>query len=446
MGTGKTMKICVFGLWHLGSVIASCLAEKGFEVAGLDPDANRIKDLQKGLPPIFEPGLEDLIKKNLANKKLFFTTNEETALEKTDIIWVAFDTPVDEADIADVDYVMDQVIKLFPYLKSEMIILISSQLPVGSTRQVQEAFFKKYPEKKLIFAYSPENLRLGRAIESFSKPERIVVGLHNNKGKEKIEAVLKPFCNNIEWMSVESAEMTKHALNAFLATSISFINELAIICEKVGADAREVERGLKTDPRIGVRSYLKAGSAFAGGTLARDIVFLDSIGKSLSIPTPLITAVNISNQEHKMWSLEKLKMVLGDFQDKTVAVLGLTYKPGTDTLRRSSSIELCENLVKNGVYLKCHDPSLKKLPAMYEKKFNFSTSIKDTLREADALVVATEWPDYRSLSVDDILENMKKPIVIDANRFIEKPVGEDQRIIYYAVGRPSKTEGYSKCN
>jgi len=254
-----------------------------------------------------------------------------------------------------------------------MIILISTQLPVGSTRQVQEAFFKKYPEKKLIFAYSPENLRLGRAIESFSKPERIVVGLHNNKGKEKIEAVLKPFCNNIEWMSVESAEMTKHALNAFLAASISFINELAIICEKVGADAREVERGLKTDPRIGVRSYLKAGSAFAGGTLARDIVFLGSIGKSLSIPTPLITAVNISNQEHKMWSLEKLKMVLGDFQDKTVAVLGLTYKPGTDTLRRSSSIELCENLVKNGVNLKCHDPSLKKLPPMYEKKFNFLT-------------------------------------------------------------------------
>jgi UDPglucose 6-dehydrogenase len=440
------MKICVFGLWHLGSVIATCLAEKGFEVIGLDPDPNRIKDLQKGIPPIFEPGLEESIKKSLASKRLFFTTDEKIALDKTDMLWVAFDTPVDENDRADVDYVIDQVKKLFGHLTSGRIILISSQLPVGSTRHLKEAFLEEYPEKELIFAYSPENLRLGRAIESFTKPERIVVGLNNNEGKEQIEAVLKPFCNSIEWMSVESAEMTKHGLNAFLATSISFINELAILCEKVGADAREVERGLKTDPRIGIKSYLKAGSAFAGGTLARDIVFLDTIGRSLSVPTPLITAVNISNQEHKMWSLEKLKMELGDFQDKTVAVLGLTYKPGTNTLRRSSSIELCETLVKYGVILKCHDPSLKKLPPEYEKKFNFSTSINDTLKEADALIVATEWPDYKSLSVNDILKNMKKPVVIDANRFIEIPLGLDQRIIYFAVGRPMENEVYSKCN
>lgn len=429
------MKICVFGLWHLGSVIASCLAEKGFEVAGLDPDSNRIKDLQKGVTPIFEPGLEDSIKKSLSSKKLVFTTDEKTALDKTSIVWVAFDTPVDEADRADVATVINQVEKLFVHIKSGMIVLISSQLPVGSTRQLQEDFFKQYPNKKVIFAYSPENLRLGRAIESFTKPERIVVGLRNNEGNEKLEAVLKFFCDNIEWMSVESAEMTKHGLNAFLATSITFINELAILCEKVGADAREVERGLKSDPRIGVKSYLTAGAAFAGGTLARDVVFLDTIGRSLSISTPLLSSVNISNQEHKMWSLNKLKAELGDLNGKTVAVLGLTYKPGTNTLRRSSSIELCENLVKYGVLVKCHDPSLEKLPNEYEEKFNFSSSIMDTLKEADALVVATEWPDYKSLSVHDVLQNMHKPIVIDANRFLEKPLGEDQRIYYLAVGR-----------
>lgn len=436
------MKICVFGLWHLGSVIASCLSEKDFEVIGLDPDPNRIKDLQKGIPPVFEPGLEDSIKKGLASKKLFFTTDERTALEKTDVLWVAFDTPVDEADRADVGYVINQIKKLFVHLESGMIVLISSQLPVGSTRQLQEAYFKQYPKKKVIFAYSPENLRLGKAIEYFTKPDRIVVGLSNIERREKIEAVLRPFCNNIEWMSVESAEMTKHGLNAFLATSISFINELAILCEKVGADAREVERGLKSDPRIGIRSYLKAGAAFAGGTLARDVVFLETIGRSLSISTPLITAVNISNQNHKRWALKKLRMELCDFRGKTVAILGLTYKPGTNTLRRSSSIELCETLVKYGVILKCHDPSLKKLPPEYEKKFNFSTSIKDTLKGSEAVVISTEWPDYKSLSVDDILKNMKKPVVIDANRFIEKTLGEDQQIIYFAVGRPLKTEGY----
>ncbi|MDP2766175.1 MAG: UDP binding domain-containing protein, partial [Candidatus Methanoperedens sp.] len=182
--------------------------------------------------------------------------------------------------------------------------------------------------------------------------------------------------------------------------------------------------------------YLKAGAAFAGGTIARDVVFLDTIGRSLSISTPLITAVNISNQGHKMWALNKLRMELGDLNGKTVAVLGLTYKPGTNTLRRSSSIELCENLERNGVIIKCHDPSLKKLPKDYEEKFYFSSSITDTLKGAEALVVATEWPDYKSLSIDDILQNMRKPVVIDANRFLEKPLGEDQRICYFAVGRP----------
>ncbi|MFA4955721.1 MAG: nucleotide sugar dehydrogenase [Candidatus Methanoperedens sp.] len=430
------MKICVFGLWHLGSVIASCLAQKGIEVVGLDPDSNRIKDMQKGIPPIFEPGLEDAIKKSISSRKLFFTTDEKTALYKTNIIWVAFDTPVDETDRADVDIVTDQVKKLFVHMESGMIVLISSQLPVGSTRQLEEDFLKQYPDKKVTFAYSPENLRLGKAIESFTKPERIVVGLRNNEGKEKLEAMLAPFCDNIEWMSVESAEMTKHGLNAFLATSVTFINELAVLCEKVGADAREVERGLKSDPRIGINSYLKAGAAFAGGTLARDVVFLDTIGKSLSIPTPLITAVNISNQGHKMWALNKLRMELGDLNGKTIAVLGLTYKPGTNTLRRSSSIELCENLSRNGVIIKCHDPSLKKLPPEYEEKYVFSSSIIDALKGAQALVIATEWPDYKKLSIDDILQNMQNPIVIDANRFLEKNIGEDQRICYFAVGRP----------
>lgn len=430
------MKICVFGLWHLGSVIASCLAQKGFEVVGLDPDSDRIDHLNKGMPPIFEPGLEEAIKKSLSSKKLIFTPYEKTALNKTNMIWVAFDTSVDEEDRADVDYVLDQVKKLFVHMESGMIILISSQLPVGSTRQLEDEFLKQYPDKKVIFAYSPENLRLGKAIESFTKPERIVVGLRNNEGKEKLEAIFKLFCDNIEWMLVESAEMTKHGLNAFLATSITFINELAVLCEKVGADAREVERGLKSDPRIGMRSYLKAGAAFAGGTLARDVVFLDTIGRSLSISTPLITAVNISNQGHKMWALNRLRMELGDLNSKTVAVLGLTYKPGTNTLRRSSSIELCENLVRNGVIVKCHDPSLKKLPPEYHGKFIFSSSIIDALKGAQALVIATEWPDYKKLSIDDILQNMQKPIVIDANRFLEKNIGEDQRICYFAVGRP----------
>lgn len=439
------MKVCVFGLWHLGTVIASCLAEKGFDVVGLDEDSNEIENLQKGIPPIFELGLKDLINKGLESKKLFFTTDMKNALDNAGVVWVAYDTPVDEIDKADVEYIINQIKKIFIYLKTGMILLISSQLPVRSTMQIEDALLKQFPNKKVIFAYSPENIRLGRAIESFTKPERIVVGLKNDEGRKNLEVLFKPFCNNIEWMSVESAEMTKHGLNAFLATSITFINELAILCEKVGADAREVERGLKSDPRIGMKSYLTAGAAFAGGTLARDVIFLDTIGRSLSVSTPLITAVNASNREHKMWPLNTLRIELGDLNGKTVAVLGLTYKPGTNTLRRSSSIELCERLVSYGAMVKCHDPSLKKLPQQYEEKFIFSTSIMDTLKGTDALVIATEWPEYKILSADHILQNMHKPIVVDANRFLENALGYDPRICYFAVGRP-KIGGYSKCN
>lgn len=440
------MRICVFGLWHLGTVIASCLAEQGFDVVGLDPDPIRIKDLQKGILPIYEPGLEELVKKNLERKNLVFTSDDTTALNNTDIVWVAFDTPVDENDRADVEYVTNQIKKLFTYLKSGTIVLISSQLPVMSTAQLEKVFWRQYPDKKVIFAYSPENLRLGRAIESFTRPERIVVGLRNDKGKKELEELLNPFCNNIVWMSVESAEMTKHGLNAFLATSITFINELATLCEKVGADAHEVERGLRSDPRIGIKSYLTAGAAYAGGTLARDIIFLETVGKSLSISTPLLSAVNLSNKEHKMWSFNKLKAQFDDLHGKTIAVLGLTYKQGTNTLRRSSSIELCEKLVMHGAQVKCHDPSLKKLPPEYEDQFNFSSSIMDTLKGADALVIATEWPDYKILSADYILQNMHRPVVIDANRFLEKSLGLNKRIYYFAVGRPVKTEGRTRCN
>ena len=225
-----------------------------------------------------------------------------------------------------------EIICTFPYLKENCLVLISSQLPVGTTRQLQQLCKTK---SNITFAYSPENLKLGKAIEAFKKPDRIIVGYDSDPDKLKIAQLFQPFSTNIIWMSIESAEMTKHALNAFLATSVVFINELAVLCERVGADAREVEQGLKSDTRIGNKAYLKPGQAIAGGTLARDVNFLTQTGQKYGIRTPLFNAILESNHAHKRWVCLSVQTTLKNLHHKTIAMLGLTYKAGTDTLRRS---------------------------------------------------------------------------------------------------------------
>lgn len=235
-------------------------------------------------------------------------------------------------------------------------------------------------------------------------------------------------------MSVESAEMTKHALNAFLATSIAFTNELATLCEYLGADAKEVERGLKSDARVGPGAYISPGSAFAGGALARDVTFLAQIDKQVQVPTHLLTAVRISNNEHKTWSCRKLKQLLGEISGRAVAVLGLTYKPGTDTLRRSSSLEMCIQLAQQGAQVRAYDPVVAQLPDELNRYLTLCSTAHETLQRADALILATEWPVFRTLSVDDILGEMRTPIVIDPNRFLETTLASDGRLQYVAVG------------
>jgi len=253
--------------------------------------------------------------------------------------------------------------------------------------------------------------------------------------RARIAALLQPFTDRIEWMSIESAEMTKHAINAFLALSITFINELAVLCEAVGADAKEVERGLKSESRIGPRAYLSPGGPFAGGTLARDVMFLTQIGSNQGVQTPLLAAVKTSNDAHKQWVQRKLLALLGSLQDTTVCVWGLTYKPGTDTLRRSSAVELCCWLAEHGVHVLAHDPAVATLPEELATQISLQSSPLAATVGAHALVVATEWPDYQGIAADDIVEGMARPVVIDANRFLVKTLGSDARIRYAAVGK-----------
>lgn len=428
------MKVAVLGLWHLGTVTAACVAAAGSDVIAYDNQPETIAQLQKGQPPVFEPGLQELVQAGIKANKLKFT-NQLSDLAEAEIVWVTFDTPVDDDDHADIDFVVKQVEATFPYLKENSVVLISSQLPVGSVKKLQESYAKQYPNKKMGFACSPENLRLGKAIDVFTNPDRIVVGVQTEADKNKLDFLLKQFTNNIVWMSVESAEMTKHALNAFLATSVVFINELATLCENAGADAREVERGLKSEIRIGAKAYLRPGSAFAGGTLARDIRYLIENGKQQNLPTQLFSAVLSSNHSHKQWSCRRLETVLGDLKDKIVAVLGLTYKAGTDTLRRSAAIETCQWLSQQGAKVVAYDPVVKNLPTDLAKHINLKTTLSEALKDADAVVISTEWPEFTSLLAEEFVAHLKQPLVFDASGFLEKNLGNDKRIRYFSVGK-----------
>lgn len=434
------MKICVQGLWHLGSVTAACLASVGHDVVGLDSDANVINNLAEGKAPLFEPGLDELIKTGIANGKLGFSVSHLQALEDADVLWVAFDTPVDDEDQADVAFVQNQVQIALSYLPKGAVVLVSSQMPVGSIQKLEEFTRKSLSEMDLTFACLPENLRLGSALEVFLNPDRVVVGVRDENTRKNLEKLLLPISDKLVWISVESAEMTKHAINAFLAVSITFANEIAAICELVGADAKEVERGLKTEARIGPKAYLSPGGAFAGGTLARDIAFLGNKSKLHDIATPLLSAVRPSNDQHKHWVRRKLQQQFPSLSGLSVAIWGLTYKPGTDTLRRSLAVELCDWLLIQGVQVRVYDPAVKQLPRHWvDKVVNCPTAL-DALIDVQVLVVGTEWPEFKQSALSLTGNANQEMIVVDANRYLQAQLSQ-QAFKYLAVGTPTKFRG-----
>jgi UDPglucose 6-dehydrogenase len=412
------MNVCVLGLWHLGAVTAACLASLGHRVSGLDADETVVQKLNSGAAPISEPGLDELIRKGISRSHLKFHTDASEAVRNVEILWVTYDTPVNGNDVADVDYVVNGVESVIPFLPVGSTILISSQVPVGTVRRLDAMAGNRYADKKLSFACSPENLRLGNAVEVFLRPERVVVGVRSDPDRAKLYRLFRSITERIEWMTVESAEMTKHAINAFLAVSVTFANEIASICESVGADAKEVERGMRTENRIGPRAYLSPGAAFSGGTLARDIAFLESIGTTARLRTPLLSSVKESNDEHKLWPRRKLHALFADLSRTIIAVWGLTYKPHTNSLRRSLSVELCDWLLAQGATVHVHDPAVQQLPDEWKAKVLHAADPLVALAGAQALVVATEWPQYREISLDAFAAASPGLVILDANRFL----------------------------
>jgi UDPglucose 6-dehydrogenase len=422
------MKIVVLGLWHLGCVTAACCA-KFYEVVGLDFDLRTIEKLRAGKAPVFEPGMEDLIRAGLSSGRLSFESDPAVAVQSADFLWVAYDTPVDEDDRADVTPVLYGIDCCLPYLNENAIVIISSQIPAGTCRSLE----KKYPGKR--FAYSPENLRLGKAIEIFLKPERVILGTRTQADADRLIALFRIFSDDIISVTTESAEVIKHAINSFLALSISFMNEISRICEKVGADAREVESGLKSEARIGPKAYLSPGGPFAGGTLARDVVTLHQLASQLGEELYLIPAIKISNDHHKQWAAQKLGEELGSLSGKRIALLGLTYKPNTDTLRRSLAIELCRDLLTKGAEVRAFDPVVKALPDDLEN-VNLFQEISEAASGSDALVVSTEWPQLLETDWSSVVARLRHPIVIDANGFLHSQLSSIPGVSYRCVGKP----------
>lgn len=427
------MRVCVMGLWHLGTVTAACVAKLGHDVVGLDDQDAVVVALRNASPPVFEPGLEDLVRERILAGRLRFTSDVREALSEADVLWVTYDTPVDENDVADTKYVLDRVEGALSLLPSGALVVISSQLPVGSCSKLA-AYAESIERADLVFAYSPENLRLGKAIDVFLRPDRVVVGVNHPSDRAKVQELLSSLNAPIEWMSIESAEMTKHAINGFLAMSIAFANEIAAVCEVVGADAREVARGLKTETRIGRQAYVAPGVAFAGGTLARDIAFLSQIGAERDLQLELLPAVRVANDIHKSWAIHRLKSTYPTLVGRRIAILGLTYKPGTDTLRRSSAVELALALKGEGASVVAYDPKISNLPPELEESIELVSSPSAAVAKADAVVIATEWPEFNDLDWAALLGSMSHQVVVDPNGMIQSKLPSDAGARYSRVG------------
>jgi len=428
------MNVAVYGLWHLGCVTAAGLASVGHHVIGLDADTLVVNALARGQSPIAEPGLEDCLRSGLSKGLLTFSSHLAIA-SKADVLWVTFDTPVDEDDRADVGFVEQQIVNILPFLEAGTIVLVSSQMPVGTMTRLER--IATGMGRELQFACSPENLRLGKALDIFLHPDRIVIGARSKHARSVLSQMLEPITDRLVWMSPESAEMSKHAINSFLALSVAYANELAVLCEVTGADAKDVERALKSEQRIGPGAYLSPGPAFAGGTLARDIAFLADIGSRARLTLPVISAVKPSNDHHKLWIHRQIESRLASQTGpRVIAVWGLTYKPGTDTLRRSSAVELCHYLNRQGYVVRVHDPAFRARPDALAVEVTFCVDPILACQGADVLVIATPWPVYRLIDADTVAQVMREnATVIDAARFLHGTMGQCQTLDYVAIGR-----------
>jgi len=432
------MRISIIGTGYVGLVQGACFADTGNYVICMDIDKKKIQKLRKGIIPIFEPGLEEIVKRNLKNGRLEFTTDLKTAVNDSEIIFLCLPTPQANDGSADISSVVKVCKEMCKWINGEKIVVSKSTVPVGTVDKLQNIFNKNARYDVLVVS-NPEFLKEGSALQDSLKPDRIIIGTSNKKAEMTIKELYEPFVrtgNPIIVMDEKSAELTKYAANAFLATKITFMNDLAKLCENVGADIELIRKGIGSDPRIG-KHFLFAGIGYGGSCFPKDVKALIKMSEDYGHRLNLLRAVDQVNERQIVLFLSKVKKhFFGNLKNKIIAVWGLSFKPMTDDVREAPSIKIIKMLLKENVKIKACDPvAIANAKKALGSKVKFCDSPYNALKDADALIVATEWNEFRSPDFRLMKELMRGNVIFDGRNIYDQKEVEKAGFIYYGVGR-----------
>lgn len=440
------MKIAIVGTGYVGLVSGTCFAEMGTDVTCVDVDKTKIEGLKEGRIPIFEPGLDELVHKNVREGRLHFTTDLRECLGDVSIIFSAVGTPPDEDGSADMKYVMEVARTVGRYMTKPLVLVTKSTVPVGTAAKVRTVIEEQLMERGLSIEFdvasNPEFLKEGAAIKDFMAPDRVIVGVESTQARAALEKLYRPFTLNgypIIFMDVASAEMTKYAANAMLATRISFMNEIARLCEKVGADVDMVRKGMGSDARIGSK-FLYAGAGYGGSCFPKDVKALSHIGKLHGEPMMIVDAVERVNQKQKSIVFDKLSAAFeGDLKGKVIAVWGLAFKPETDDMREAPALVVIEKLIEAGATVRAFDPvAMEETRRRIGDSITYCSSKYDAAKGADAIALMTEWKQFRLPDWEEVKQAMKGRLIVDGRNIYEVEELRSLGFKYIRIGK--KTE------
>ena len=435
------MRIAMIGSGYVGLVSGACLSEFGHDVICVDKDEEKIKTLRQGAIPIFEPGLDEVVAANVKAGRLTFGTDLKQAVAGADAVFIGVGTPSRRGDgHADLSYVFAAAEEIAAALTGYAVVVTKSTVPVGTSRQVEAIIRKIRPDAQFAMASNPEFLREGSAIEDFRRPDRVVVGCDTERARDVMRDIYRPLFLNetpILFTSRETSELIKYAANAFLATKITFINEMADICEKVGGDVQDVARGIGLDGRIG-KKFLHAGPGYGGSCFPKDTLALVQTAEGLGAPTRIVEAVVAVNDARKLAMAKKIEAAFGGVSGKTIAVLGLTFKPNTDDMRDAPSLVILPYLQEKGAVIRAFDPEGHKEAAKL-LKLDYRKDTYDALAGADGVVILTEWNEFRALDFARVKAALKTPLMVDLRNIYRPDQMAQSGFRYISVGRSEIT-------
>ncbi len=437
------MRVAMIGTGYVGLVSGACFSQFGHYVTCVDSDVEKIDAIRVGQMPIFEPGLEDMVVNNIKGGRLTFTGDLKTAVSGVDAVFIAVGTPGEDDGSADMSFVFSAVEEIAQALKGYTVIATKSTVPVGTGKKIAEIIKRLRPNQDFGVVSNPEFLREGSAIEDFMRPDRVVIGANSDKARELMRELYRPLYliqTPILFTSPESAELIKYAANTFLATKITFINEIADLCERLGADIHEIARGIGLDGRIGSK-FLHAGPGYGGSCFPKDTRALVAIAQKTGSPLQIVETVVRVNNERKQKMVSRIIAACGNsVREKKIAILGLTFKPNTDDMRESPSIEIVSQLLKAGAYIFAYDPEgmdeAKKIDSFAGT--HWCDNAYETLNDASALIIITEWNEFRALDLALIKEKLKRPLIIDLRNIYEPEEMITAGFEYLCVGRTSQ--------